>query len=51
MSKNIVFIVNITDSAKQSRTNPYQYSIKSWSKWCQKNNWGKNRQDPQEHLA
>jgi hypothetical protein len=38
MSKNIVFIVNITDSAKQSRTNPYQYSIKSWSKWCQKNN-------------
>ena len=37
MSKNIVFIVNITDPDKQTRSNPYQYSINSWKAWCKKN--------------
>jgi hypothetical protein len=36
-AKNIVFIVNITDPDRQSRSNPYQYSINSWSSWCKRN--------------
>ena len=38
MSKNIVFIVNLEDKKKPGRNNPYHYSIKSWEKWCEKNN-------------
>ena len=37
MSKNIVFMVNIKNEGNESRSNPYIYSIKSWEKWCDKN--------------
>lgn len=37
MSKNIVFIVNISDPDKASRATPYQLSIDSWNAWCSKN--------------
>jgi hypothetical protein len=37
MSKNIVFIVNITDPDKASRSTPYHLSINSWKAWCDKN--------------
>ena len=36
--KNIVFIVNLPESKKQGRNAPYHYSVKSWEKWCDKNN-------------
>ena len=36
--KNIVFIVNLPESKKQGRNTPYHYSVKSWEKWCDKNN-------------
>ena len=35
MSKNVVFIPNI--DLGNGRSNPYKYSIKSWQKWCDKN--------------
>ena len=38
MSKNIVFIVNLPEEKKQGRSHPYQYSVESWKKWCNKNN-------------
>ena len=39
MSKNIVFIVNIKEAGEKSyRSKPYEYSVKSWDKWCKKNN-------------
>ena len=34
--KNVVFIPNI--DLGNNRSNPYHYSIKSWKKWCDKNN-------------
>jgi hypothetical protein len=34
--KNIVFIPNI--NLDDGRATPYHYSVKSWSKWCEKNN-------------
>ena len=34
--KNIVFIVNIGGELERSK--PYKYSVKSWAKWCEKNN-------------
>jgi len=37
MSKNIVFIVNLPETKKQGRNQPYQYSVKSWKTWCDKN--------------
>ena len=36
--KNVVFIVNLSEELKPNRTNPYQYSVKSWKTWCEKNN-------------
>lgn len=33
---NVVFIPNI--DLKNGRNNPYHYSVKSWQKWCNKNN-------------
>ena len=42
MKKNIVFIVDIDLSGEgrwaSSRRTPYEYSIKSWKHWCNKNN-------------
>jgi|TARA_R110001606_G_scaffold382039_1_gene543575 hypothetical protein len=38
MSKNIVFIVNLPESKKQGRSQPYQYAVDSWSTWCDNNN-------------
>ena len=37
MSKNIVFLVCLTETKKQGRNLPYKYSVESWSKWCDKN--------------
>ena len=34
--KNIVFIPNI--NLGNGRATPYHYSVKSWEKWCEKNN-------------
>ena len=34
--KNIVFIPNV--DLGNGRNQPYHYSIKSWQKWCDKNN-------------
>ena len=36
--ENVVFMVNIHEEGNEHRSNPYQYSIKSWSKWCKINN-------------
>ena len=40
--KNIVFLMDIDLSGEgrysSTRRLPYQYSIKSWEKWCAKNN-------------
>jgi len=33
--KNVVFIPNI--NLGNNRSNPYHYSVKSWKKWCDKN--------------
>ena len=38
MQSNVVFMVNIKNEGNESRSNPYIYSIKSWEKWCKKNN-------------
>tara|TARA_Y100001963_G_C6770935_1_gene444821 strand:- start:434 stop:1171 length:738 start_codon:yes stop_codon:yes gene_type:complete len=38
MNKNIVFIVNLPEAKKPGRNQPYQYSVKSWKTWCDKNN-------------
>ena len=42
MKKNIVFIPNIKLDGDgrwaESRSTPYEYSIKSWRHWCDKNN-------------
>jgi hypothetical protein len=42
MKKNIVFMMDIDLKGEgrwaSSRRAPYEYSIKSWSKWCEKNN-------------
>ena len=46
MSKNVVFMLNITmenssldgDRWLSNRSDPYLYSVKSWQKWCDKNN-------------
>ena len=50
--KNIVFIPNV--DLGNGRNQPYHYSIKSWQKWCDKNNvqlieWADTIADP-EHL-
>lgn len=37
MSKNIVFIVNLPETKKQGRNQPYQLSVDSWKGWCDKN--------------
>ena len=36
--KNIVFIVNLPETKKVNRNKPYQFSIDSWKRWCDKNN-------------
>lgn len=38
MSKNIVFMVNISDPSRPERSKPYHLSIKSWKHWADKNN-------------
>jgi hypothetical protein len=42
MKKNIVFTVNVDLAGKgrwaSTRKDPYKYSIRSWQKWCEKNN-------------
>tara|TARA_Y100000310_G_C20691489_1_gene822560 strand:- start:1881 stop:2642 length:762 start_codon:yes stop_codon:yes gene_type:complete len=38
MQSNVVFMTNIEDNTKLERSKPYKYSVKSWSKWCDKNN-------------
>jgi hypothetical protein len=35
---NIVFLTAITFPGQEYRSAPYKYGIKSWSKWCEKNN-------------
>lgn len=37
MSKNIVFIVNLSEGKKPGRDKPYDHSIKSWEHWCDAN--------------
>ena len=37
MSKNVVFIVNLTETKKYGRNQPYQLSVDSWKLWCDKN--------------
>ena len=37
MSKNIVFIVNLSEGKKPGRDKPYDHSIKSWEQWCDAN--------------
>tara|TARA_R100000908_G_C3733794_1_gene132324 strand:+ start:480 stop:1235 length:756 start_codon:yes stop_codon:yes gene_type:complete len=36
--KNVIFMVNIKGNKKLNRTTPYEYSIKSWKRWADKNN-------------
>ena len=38
MSKNVVFIVNLSETNKQGRNKPYKFSVDSWKIWCDKNN-------------
>ena len=46
MKKNVVFIVDIKLKGSQqqvgrwaeTRSSPYKFSVKSWDKWCDKNN-------------
>ena len=33
-----MFIVNLPETKKQGRSQPYQYAIDSWTVWCKKNN-------------
>ena len=35
--KNIVFMTNIKDNKRINRSKPYEYSVKSWKHWCEKN--------------
>jgi len=35
--KNIVFMTSIKDDSRLERSKPYEYSVKSWSNWCEKN--------------
>ena len=35
---NVVFIVNLPETKKINRNRPYQFSVDSWKKWCEKNN-------------
>ena len=37
MSKNVVFIVNLLETKKQGRNQPYKFSVESWKVWCDKN--------------
>jgi len=37
MSKNIVFIINIKEADRVSRSESYHFSIDSWKAWCKKN--------------
>jgi len=37
MSKNVVFIVNLTETKKYGRNQPYKFSADSWKLWCDKN--------------
>lgn len=34
MSKNVVFMVNLSEKQKPGRNTPYQYSRNSWKKYC-----------------
>ena len=34
---NVVFMVNIKNESVPTRVVPYEYSINSWRKWCDKN--------------
>jgi lipopolysaccharide biosynthesis glycosyltransferase len=36
--KNVVFMVNISESKKPGRTTPYEFSIKSWKHYCKRHN-------------
>jgi len=38
IKKNLVFIPAVIISGNESRSNSYQYGIKSWKFWCEKNN-------------
>ncbi len=38
MQSNVVFMINIKDEKRLERSKPYDYSVKSWEKWCEKNN-------------
>ena len=35
--KNIVFMTSIKDNNRIERSKTYEYSVKSWSNWCDKN--------------
>ena len=37
MSDKVVYMINITHD-ERSRSQKYEWSIKSWAKWCKKNN-------------
>jgi len=37
--KNVVFIVNIKEESRSSRSQPYQYSIASWKEWTKNNDF------------
>jgi len=37
MKRNIVFLTAITFPGQEYRSVPYEYGIKSWQKWCDKN--------------
>lgn len=38
MKRNIVFLTAITFPGQEHRSEPYEYGIKSWQRWCDKNN-------------
>ena len=35
--KNIVFMTNIKDDNRINGVKPYEYSVRSWKQWCEKN--------------
>ena len=37
MSKNIVYMVNIVHD-ERSKSQKYEWSVKSWKNWCKNNN-------------
>ncbi len=39
MKKNVVFIVNIKEQKRPGRSEGFEYSVKSWKHWCDKNNF------------